>query len=618
MTRHGNPNVFSPLRGRPRGSGRIIVLDIETWGLDARPDAFALGVVFDGHKTWSFLDRKEMVEFITSDRWDGATFYAHNGGRFDYLCLFGNYWKYFGARNLIIRGSKLYEAVVRHERIREGKSVGQIIRFRDSFNLIPTALAKIGKALGYPKGDLPEKFKSADRAKGITAEDIDYCARDCEVLWRALAAFRDEFGELRPTVPATAMAVFRRQYLPAAVWVRRDLDKEFRAAYFGGRVEAYRVGPLPPKNYYYDVNSLFPFAMACADFPDPSTLRPVSIETEDELKKLLETNEGFSRCAVTHPNILRGLLPYRRLDGRLLFPIGEFTGAWTFPELRAFLLRGGRIRRVLRCVVGARRPSPFVSYVKRFYEGKKTSEGFKKEIYKLMLNGLYGKFGEYHDEQEIYAVDFDPAVLDALIAEHGDARWTPISAARKDGYYIYKMGGAASAGHSIYSWAAYITATARVINIERQELFERLGYETYYTDTDSFTCSPSFVVSGDGGPPIPDSEELGELKLEYCHDEEGNKTHTTALRWVGGNKFYQTCCEQKLKGVKKEAEVLSSDPDGRPIVFRYKAIRGLKDAIRKGVEAGEPYFVAKHISRQYDKRIVDADGTTRPICLCDV
>ena len=617
MPKGGNPNVFAPLRGKPRGSGRIVTLDIETWGLDARPAAFALGVVYDGKRRWEFASLDEMVRFITSTYWDGATFFAHNGGRYDYLALFGNLWRYFGGDNLVIRGAKFYEAIVRHERKAGNQTLHSVIRFRDSFNLIPTSLEKIGKALGFPKGHTPDKFKNADRSAGITKEDIEYCARDCEVLWKALNTFLQEFGELRPTIPSTAMAVFRRQYLPKPIWIRRDLDKLFRQAYYGGRVECYRLGPIPHPNYYYDVNSLFPQAMVEASFPDPSTYRRMGVTTEEELKNVMERYEGFATCEIQHPPSPRGFLPHRRDDNRLLFPIGRFGGSWTFPELRAFLARGGRVLRVSLCVVGERIPSPFREYVARFYELKRHAEGFHREIAKLMLNGLYGKFGEYHETQEVYAERFDKDTFERLEKEHGGVTWAPISQAREDGYYVYQMGEQASAGHSIYAWAAYITAYARVINLRWQEAFNEKGFEVFYTDTDSFTCASSIGVAGNGPIPFDDSEDLGGLKLEKCHDETGKATHPTQLGWVGGNKFYQTCCERKLKGVKKEAEILSKDQEGRPIVFRYKAIRGLKDAIRKGAEVGAPYFIAKHIGRDYDKRRVFPDGHTEPIELAE-
>lgn len=615
-----NPNVFAPLHGSARGSTHVGVADIETWGLDATPDAFALGVVrLEGESMGEssirrFTSVSDMREYLTSPSHGGWTFYAHNGSRYDYLSVFGNYWRYFGADSVSMHGSKLFEA--------KWHTYEGVTRFRDSLNLIPAPLSAIGAKLGYPKGVTPQKFIDGDRSQGITEYDWCYCEQDTEILLRALLALRDQFGELRPTLPSTAMAVFRRRYLPEPVWVRRDLDRAFRESYAGGRVECYRLGPLPSPNYYYDYNSLFPAAMVSTHFPNPAKLVEIEPRSLKEFHDILDSMEGYANVEVVHPRTRLGYLPFHRADGRLLFPIGRFRGSYTFPELRYALSRGVELTDVHRVVASEPLDSPFVAYVRDYYRMKFEAEGFEREIAKLMLNGLYGKFGEFHENREIYADHLDVDMLEALRAAEGEAEWHPIAAHRADGYYVIKNDRDSVAGHSIFSWATYITSVARVMNASMQDEFERLGYETFYTDTDSFTVArgfdangPSFVVGRDGeeSPPVPDSDELGRLKLVYCHDPDGKATHPTQLKWVSGNKFYDTCCERKLKGVRKDSEVLSVDSNGRPKVFRYRAVRGLRDSIRRGDIPGTPYMIAKEISTAYDKRQLLPDGRTIPI-----
>jgi DNA polymerase type B, organellar and viral len=591
---------FGPLTGEPKVGGAIGVVDIETWGLDATPNGFALAVIRTADGTRRFGGIASLVDYLTGRVSRGRTWYAHNGGRYDYLSIFGNLWSFFGRDNLSINGSKLIEA-----RVNDGN--GNVIRFRDSFNLMPVALAKIGESLGYPKGQTPQKFIDGDRSKGITNEDYAYCEQDCNILYRALTEFQDELGELRPTIASTAMAIFRRHYFPerdGPIWVRHDKDYLFRRAYFGGRVEAYRIGELPKPTYYYDVNSLFPFAMVTTNLPDPSRLRHRSEIGVASLERLMDENEGCASVRLRHPLARVGTLPFRRSDGRLLFPIGSWSGWYCFPELRWALSHGVELEAANEVVYSEPFPTPFGGYVDRFYKMKSQATGFRREIAKYLLNGLYGKFGEHHDGREVYADKLDPAQLAAYREQFGEeADWTPISYTRDDGYYTLPDNERKYASHSVYSWAAYITSRARVLNLEWQERLEKCGAEVLYTDTDSFLCYGAFVTSGPANADMV-GDAIGRLKLE-----------DTDVSHVWGNKHYETRDgTTKLKGVKRGAAAIGYNPlTQRPNIYQYRAVRPLKQAIRFRVAPGSPYIGAKAISYGYDKRIVHADGTTEPV-----
>jgi len=127
----------------------IVTCDIETWGLSALPQDFACGVVYDGEDGIGFRYLPDMRNYLLSPKFAGHTIYAHNGGKYDYLSIFGNFWQFFGADNVTMNESRFIQMVWRN---REHRSA---IYFRDSLNIIPTSLAKIGEKFGYEKGETP-------------------------------------------------------------------------------------------------------------------------------------------------------------------------------------------------------------------------------------------------------------------------------------------------------------------------------------------------------------------------------------------------------------------------------------------------------------------------------
>jgi hypothetical protein len=575
----------------PRIKARpIVTCDIESFGLNATPQAFALGVVYDGDTYERFRDVDSMRAYLTSRQMEGKAVYAHNGGKYDYLAIFGNYWQFFGPDNVTMNESRFIQAVWHHPQRHH------VTYFRDSLNIMPTSLAKIGERFGYEKGITPQKFIDG-KPVPIEPSDWEYCKRDCKLLWDALSYFQSRLGGLRPTLPSTAMAVFRREFFPSASPIRiaREEDLAFRDAYYGGRVEAYRLGKLPLPNYTYDINSLYPCAMRRTAFPNPETLTEKSDVSPRELvDDLLLAYEGFASVRVAHPQADLGYLPHVSADGKLLFPIGSFSGSWCFPELRYFLRHGGAIEQVSRVVYGTRMPSPFVGYVDKYFAMKRDAQGFEREMAKLMLNALYGKFGEYHAQNQRYAEGFAEETLAEYRKVYGDANWEPISRSRTDGYYTFPSRDSGIAGHSVFSWASYITSEARVINLETQEELRQLG-EVFYTDTDSFTATCE--IGTDVAPSrLKIGEELGALKLESQNKLE-----------IRGNKHYVLeDGSVVLKGVKRGAKMWGNE-------YRWDSVVGLKEAIRRRIQPGSPIVRARAPVLTYDKRNVHLDGSTEAI-----
>ena len=574
--------ILSPLTGEPTNHP-IATVDIETWGLDANEsgDSFALGVWWDGHTSKSFTDISEFRAFLASGATRGYYVFAHNGGRYDYIALFGNYLRQ-NPNALIMSKNKFIALKVRENR--------HVRTFGDFMNLIPSSLDSIGKALGVPKGKTPQKFIDGDRSQGITQDDIEYCLQDCKVLWTAATALFDELGETALTAPGLALKYWRRNYQPRKYYTD-DNNLLSREAYYGGRVEAYYIGkvPTPGGAYYYDINSLYPQAMLSGAYPRSD---PFLREGEHLRIPSYYVGTAYAKVSVPH-SLYLPILPYRVPETRkLLFPVGKFSGWWTLAELRKAEELGATVD-ISKALVSRPIENPFIHYVEDIYDKKSKAIGFKREVYKLLLNSLYGKFGELRGEEKEYAEEFSLDHYRELGEKHPDVTWVPFSAGREDGYYVWGAPEGGVTDHSIYSWASHITAYSRLINLDYHQRILAAGGKVFYTDTDSFFVDRTLESLGLSSML---GEELGALKLE--------KKRITIIR--GAKAYTDAKGVTTLKGVPRKAE------GSQWGYATYSRVIGPREALRTGTQAGKFAEISKRTWVTYSKRVVQRNGWTTP------
>lgn len=609
---------FGPIKSKSKFT-KLGTFDIETWGFDAsehrrdprEPGVFALGVVNLEGRKFRFTDKAEMVAFLTSRECRGYTLFAHNLSGFDGLCLFGDPALFFGSENVLLKGTKWIIAryqMGEYEYKGEKKKGKYTVRICDSLNIFQTSIEKMGRDLGFPKGITPEKFKSGDRSQGITEEDFVYCERDTDVLLKALTVLWEELGEIRPTAPSIAIHYFQRNFVDRVWWVNRELDNYFKGGFYGGRTEAYQIGALTGDNYTYDYNSLYPDVMRNGHYPDPSTLKKTDNPTVSQLINLMRDFEGVARVKLAHLESEIGYIPLRRDDRRTVFPIGQYEATVCFPELRYAIQTGKvRIQEVAWVVFGKRISSPFARFVDTIYPKKVEASkrgDFRKELWKLLLNALFGKFCEHHVNDEWYCPEYDESLHSKLRDKYGDIQWHPMDENSEGGYF--KTGPNSSheefTDHTIFAWGAYITSYARAKNAKTQDQIRAIGIPVYYTDTDSF-ITPL---------PLPadwvDDSELGKLKLEKY----------PRMERINGNKDYQREGKgRQTKGVARggpnELTVVGFDPYTRqPNAYRFVRLVRVREARRRGLICGQRLYITKVLKGTYDKRIVKPGGKTEP------
>ena len=102
--------------------------------------------------------------------------------------------------------------------------------------------------------------------------------------------------------------------------MKRGEDTFVRRSYFGGATDYYKG--YGENLHYYDVNSLYPFAMLK---PMPLELKKVHVNMNGWSIVDFESFFGFVECNVETPpgeNIKIPILPFK-YKGKTIFPIGK-------------------------------------------------------------------------------------------------------------------------------------------------------------------------------------------------------------------------------------------------------------------------------------------------------
>ena len=168
-------------------------------------------------------------------------------------------------------------------------------------------------------------------------------------------------------------------------------DTFIRKAYIGGRTEIYK--PIYMKeSYYYDVNSLYPYIMANRPMPVGIPI----LRSSDYFKGTsLGDFFGFIDIEIQVPtNIsicILGLDLGLENTG-IIYPKGLLRGVYFSEELNLAISKGCSIVKIYKAYE-FQRAIIFKEYVDKLYSLRVSSKGLLNDIYKKLLNTLYGRFG---------------------------------------------------------------------------------------------------------------------------------------------------------------------------------------------------------------------------------
>ncbi len=502
-----------------------------------------------------------------------------------------------------------------------------------STNFYSDTLANIAKVFGLEKIDIKKEY--GEDYNNITLENsIIYCKQDVKVLQTAMEELfkfikNEDLGCMGKTAASQSFNAFKHRFMTHNIYVHTNekaINLE-RKSYYGGRVECFKIGEMKNNDYYYiDVNSMYPYVMANFRYPT----RLLSYQKYNSLCDIkLSINEGQGVIAYVKVKIDKPYFPLRK-DKKLIFPIGEF---WTYlatPELE-FAIKHNLIINVGECSYYHMEPI-FKSFVDYFYnkrlDAKKIGDKIHDYLFKLMMNCLYGKFGQLKENWE--PVSFAPPHAISNFIENDFDTGEEKHVKELGGTRFEKIGEDSEAFNSFPAVASHVTSQAR-IHLLNHILTAEIE-NVYYMDTDSLMINKTGYIN------LKDTLNesiLGKMKLE---------DHAVYMK-INAPKDYIFDGDkkrlEKRKGISRDARLLTDEEyityinkkrkQLSKIKFNEFMIQHKREELTMNMQwCKTSTFInegdisqfhninrVKNLSRKYNKGIVWSDGSVTPFMIMD-
>ena len=454
------------------------------------------------------------------------------------------------------------------------------ITLMDNGNIFSGTLEKWGDIFKIPK--IKIDFDTCTKTELET-----YCKRDVDIMVRSWQVWIDfitqnDCGGFRETVGSTAFNTWRYKYMPQGVYVHKDKNALAleRASYHGGRVEAFHQGDLWTDHYYYlDINNMYGFIMLNSSFPTGLQ----GYTNKLSIRRMINYLERYSVIARVTVNVDQPAF-IASVNGHAAYPLGRFETTLTSNEIR-MALSNGWLEELHEFSWYENKPL-FESYVNDFYNLRMSyreagNKGFEA-ICKLLINSLYGKFGQTGIEQRVIGKSNPDEIwhMPVINAQTGKRSYQTSL-----GGVIFEEFHEGESHHAIPAIAAHVTADARLYLFS---LIQKAGFENvFYCDTDSLIINRMgyYNLESEIQPDV-----LGKLKIE---------TQSNWLR-VNAPKDYEMSERKKIKGIRNNAIPLD---DNTFIQEQWVKLAGL---INQGFELG---YTSKEITK-HQQRIIHSGTVT--------
>lgn len=470
-----------------------------------------------------------------------------------------------------------------------------ILRFRngtksivvlDTLNIWRMPLKYLGEEIGLPKLEMPDN-------NDLALEFDTYAKRDVEIIKAACLHWFDflatnDYGSFAYTLASQSMRMYRHKYMKHPIFIDDDPKalKLTRTGYYGGRVECFYIGRFEGVFYSLDVNSMYPFVMSHNPYP----CKLVAYTRYASIEDLHIWLRSYSLSL--HARI-RTSIPFAavKLEGKLMFPVGEFDAYLSTPEIQ-YCLEYAAIVTIHEVAVYEQADlfsEMLIEQTNIKAQAKRDGDLVKEFMTKKLVNSFYGKWGQSGGKW----------IEDYFIEDLSAKRWLELDMETGRKIFHRQLGGLVQVrddeGESRDSFpaiAAHVTAYARM-HLWKLIVLAGPG-NTYYCDTDCV------VVNVDGRDRLKsqmDKYKLGALKQVDEYD----------VITILGNKDYRFGSKSKTKGVRKNAVWLD---DNKVQQDQWSSLKGL---ISKGdVTAPTTKKITKQLSRKYDKGIVTSSGKVEP------
>lgn len=404
--------VKAPVKPKaPRGAKKariVYVADFETTTLDEDCRVWSWGLVSIEDPEYDSVEiGLDIASFMERIGEHNATCYFHNlkfDGHFlidwllknDYKHVQTDFLKRAGTfKTMISDMGQFYSITVKWDN-------GHSVEFRDSLKKLPMTVARIAISfkLGDTKGDLDyEAFRPVGHK--LTKDEEDYLRRDVSIVAKAMK-LTYEGGMKRLTVGSDALAEYKsvigidkfNRYFPVFSEV---MDREIRRAYRGGFTYADPrfQGKRCSSGLVLDVNSLYPSVMInnimpygepkfVPGKPEATKEYPLYVFSVTFTAKIKPKHipciqiKGTSMFSSTEylteikepVTIMITNVDWDLYNDHYDIDVLEYGGGWAFHGTRGL----------------------FDAYINKWGKIKAESVGGMRELAKLFMNSLYGKF----------------------------------------------------------------------------------------------------------------------------------------------------------------------------------------------------------------------------------
>ena len=329
-----------------------------------------------------------------------------------------------------------------HYNIKVMLESGIKIEFKCSYRLMPISLEKIGKLVGVNKlkenHDYNElkNFKTID---DVPQEELSYIKNDVEIL-RLLIAKLDEFNIKDMTMSSSSYSNWKKtQYLLSKSFTKPDdsyINEVIDKSYKGGITMLNPTYACQVLNdvISYDVNSLYPSQMLNNSMPvgDPRVFDTIS-----EAKKESRHKKFIYVVYVYRMEVLDGYHPFIGLSSGFTF--SSYSYDYVIEDTTLYLWEDefnlfddyyhGEYE-ILRVLAFKEINNAFGQYLNHWKDIKEnTKDQVEKQIAKLMMNSLYGKFGQKDERtsKKLIGLKDNGSLLYDLVHNEAPYKYRPIA-----------------------------------------------------------------------------------------------------------------------------------------------------------------------------------------------
>lgn len=539
--------------------GKIAVWDIEcTPDDDGNFKSYAVGLAYEDKyiSFWGLDCLNQFMDFINKNFlfFNNYTFYAHNGGKFDFVLLI---------RESLINYKNIHidpKSVVELNKAFIGASLvkGDLrINFKDSLRLLPQSLKALCLDFNVKYKKLDEKIKHDDinlknyNSKSIFPLLYIYLRNDCLGLIEILKTFSlSVYKETNINITScyTGASLAKKNYfsnyynhLKNPIYtLSDDIDNFIRKGYAGGRNEAFHIGKIQEKIYYLDFTSLYPYTGTFKlpyDKPTQSTIDDYKILTLEDLKSRF----GFYNVMVrTIDKTKKPIHGMKSKNGLFIFPILD---SWTlFEGLFTEEIKEGIKNKIYEYQFLEGYEFKNAAFLKNtFIEGFENKAKAKLEgnealslCYKVIINSTYGFFGLNRRRDGIKVFHKDASGMIPILLNN-----KLISYCDYGDYSFVRCYNDLNIKDFNVSIASAISSYARIRLWKAINDIEQKGGKVYYCDTDSIICNL-------------DISKHPDLMAAYMSDGKGDALGTLKNECVDKIK-------KELKGMVKDKKISSQE-----------------------------------------------------------